>query len=99
MAGWMRSPGHRDNLLRPYWRKVNIGLAWNRVTTTMYQHFEGDYVEYDQLPTLNGNTLTFSGQLQNEAYFGGRDSLGVQIYYDPPPHPLTPKGSWRAPTA
>ena len=90
MARWMQSPGHRDNLLRPYWRKVNIGLAWNRVIATMYQHFEGDYVEYDQLPTLTGNTLTFSGRLKNGASFDGKNSFGVSIYYDPPPHPLTP---------
>ena len=27
MEGWMSSPGHRDNILRPEHGKVNIGLA------------------------------------------------------------------------
>ena len=89
MESWMNSAGHRRTLLKPHWRKVSIGLAWNHHTATMYQQFEGDYVEYDQLPTLTGDMLTFSGKLQSGAYFDGRNSFGVQVYYDPPPHSLT----------
>ena len=50
MAGWMRSQGHRRNILDPWHKKVNIGLAWDRYNTVMYQHFEGDYVEYQNMP-------------------------------------------------
>ena len=30
MVGLMDSPGHRDNILRPWHKKVNVGLAWDR---------------------------------------------------------------------
>lgn len=52
MIGLMESPGHRRNILRSSHRKVNIGLAWDRYNIAFYQHFEGDYVEYDELPTI-----------------------------------------------
>ena len=25
--GWMASPGHRENMLRPYWRNIGVGVA------------------------------------------------------------------------
>ena len=27
VQGWMDSPGHRENILRPYWRTQAIGVA------------------------------------------------------------------------
>ena len=89
MEGWMDSPGHRRNILNPTHKKVNVGLAWNRYNFSAYQHFEGDYVEYDTLPTMRGRILTFSGKVKSGVGFSDPDDLGVQIYYDPPPHPLT----------
>ena len=61
MEGWMDSPGHRDNILDPWHRKVNIGLAWDRYNFQVVQHFEGDYVEYDQLPNIENGVLRISG--------------------------------------
>ena len=40
MAGWMDSPGHRRNILRPRHRRVNIGLAWDRFNFKAVQQFE-----------------------------------------------------------
>ena len=88
MAGWMSSRGHRDNLLGRWHRKVNIGIAWNRYNTMGFQHFEGDYVEYDQLPSIESGILTLAGNAKNGASVA-RDDSGVGIYYDPPPQPLT----------
>ena len=90
MTGWMNSPGHRRNILDPQHRKVNIGIAWDRYNTAMYQHFEGDYVEYEELPTIVGGVMEFSGRTRNGVRFGGVGDLGVQLYYDPPPSRLTP---------
>ncbi len=90
MAGWMSSPGHRRNILDPPHKRVNIGLAWDRYDTVMYQHFEGDYVEYDGLPAIANGVLSLSGKARNGVRFSQRQDLGVQIYYDPPPHTLTP---------
>lgn len=89
MEGWMDSPGHRDNILDPWHKKVNIGLAWDRYNFFAYQHFEGDYVEYDQIPAIENGILTMSGTVKNGAGFADERDLGVQIYYDPPPHTLT----------
>ena len=53
MDGLMDSPGHRDNILDPWHKKVNIGLAWDRYNFQVVQHFEGDYVLYDELPVID----------------------------------------------
>ena len=87
MDGWMRSPGHRRNILDPTHRKVSIGIAWDRYNTAMYQHFEGDYIEYDRLPTISNGVLSLSVTTRNGAQFSG--NLGQTIFYDPPPHELT----------
>lgn len=89
MADWMNSPGHRRTLLDPHHRKVNIGIAWDRYNTAMYQHFEGDYVEYGRLPSITNGVLSLSGKAGNGVKFGQEKDLGIQIYYDPPPHRLT----------
>jgi len=89
MGGWMGSPGHRRNLLEPWHKKVNIGLAWDRYNFTAYQHFEGDYVRYDSLPQMHNGTLLFSGRAINELRFSSKEELRVQLFYDPPPHALT----------
>ena len=89
MNGWMGSSGHRRNLLDPWHRKVNIGLAWDRYNFMAYQHFEGDYVRYDGLPQIHDGTLLLSGRAINELRFSSKEELGLQLYYDPPPHTLT----------
>ena len=89
MEGWMNSPGHRRNILGKWHRKVNIGLAWDRYNMVGYQHFEGGFVQYDQLPEIMNGTLSMSGSALNGLRFSRKEELGVQIYYDPPPHSLT----------
>lgn len=89
MDSWMNSPGHRRNILDPQHRMVNIGLAWDRYNTAMYQHFEGDYVTYDRLPTIEEGVLSFSGNAKNGIRFSQPRDLGVQIHFDPPPKTLT----------
>lgn len=89
MRGFMNSPGHRRQILDPWHRKVNIGLAWDRHNFRVAQHFEGDYVEYSTLPTLENGLLSLAGAVKNGISFSARQDLGIQIYYDPPPYPLT----------
>ena len=81
---WMDSSSHRRNILDPWHKKVNIGLAWDRYNIRAVQHFEGDYVEYEDLPVIEDNILSMSGTAKN-----GATLYNVQIYYDPPPHSLT----------
>ena len=87
--GFFRSPGHRRNILRPQHKKVNIGIAWDRHNFKMVQHFEGDYVEYEKAPSIQGGILSLKGRVKNGAGIGSEDGLGVQIYYDRPPRRLT----------
>lgn len=90
MEGWMDSSGHRRNILDMQHKKVSIGLAWDRYNFLAYQHFEGDYVEYDELPSISTDgTLSFSGTTKNSVFFRTTRDLGVQISYDRPPHELT----------
>ena len=89
MDGWMGSPGHRRNLLGRWHKKVNIGIAWNRYNLMGFQHFEGDYVEYDQMPSIESGILTLSGKSKNGALVAQDSSVDIAIYYDPPPQPLT----------
>ncbi len=89
MEWWMNSPGHRRNILDPWHEKVNIGLAWDRYNIAAVQHFEGGYVEYDSLPNIENGVLSMSGTVTNGVTLEENNDLGVQIYYDPPPHSLT----------
>lgn len=89
MDGWMRSPGHRRNILDKWHKEVNIGLAWDKYNIVGYQHFEGGFVQYDKLPEIANGTLSFSGRTINGLRFSSKKELGLQIYYDPPPHSLT----------
>ena len=89
VEGLMDSPGHRETILDKWHKKVNIGLAWDAYNFPAYQHFEGDYVEYDKLPSIDNGLLSFSGRVKNGASFHDSEDLGVQIYYDLPPYTLT----------
>ena len=89
MDFWMDSPGHRRNILDKWHKKVNIGLAWDKYNFMAAQHFEGGYVEYSQLPEIANGALSFSGRAIDGLRFSGRTDLGMQLFYDPPPHPLT----------
>ena len=87
--GWLESPGHRETMLNPSYRKVNIGLAWDRNTFKAVQHFEGDYVELTLLPAIRDGELTLEGRLEDEYRFDGIHPLIAFIIYDPRPRTLT----------
>lgn len=90
MRGWMGSSGHSGNILHKHHKKVNIGLAWDKHNVLAYQHFEGDYVHYAGLPSIGEDgILSLFGTTKNGAEFANEDNLGIDIYYDPPPHELT----------
>ena len=87
--GWLESPGHRETMLSPSYRKVNIGLAWDRNTFKAVQHFEGDYVELTKLPTIRDGELTLEGRLEEKYEFDGLHPLMAVVIYDPKPRNLT----------
>ena len=90
VKGFMGSLGHRENLLYKHHRKVNIGIALNKYNIRIYQHFEGDHVEYDALPAISSDgILTLAGTTKNGATFDRDGDLGMAVYYHQPPHNLT----------
>ena len=77
--------GHRDTILNKWHKKVSIGIAYNQNRLALVQQFEGDYIEFIQLPTLLGGTLSLGGKIN----LGTLDA--VALYYDPLPQPKTPQ--------
>ena len=46
-------------------------------------------MRYDSLPQIRNGTLSLSGRAINELSFSSQEELGLQLFYDPPPHALT----------
>ena len=82
MAGLMDSPGHRDNILRPLHREVNIGIARNCYGIAVAQVFEGEYVRFSQTPRLEGDRLVMAGQVASDVELN--DQTSVMVVWDPP---------------
>ena len=89
VEGLLDSPGHRETMLSPEYRKVNIGLAWDRNVFKVIQHFEGDYVELDTLPIIEDGMLELAGTLTAGHAFTGQVPLMALIVYDPVPRRLS----------
>ena len=89
MYGWMNSSYHRPTILDKWNRKVSVGLAWDEHNFKAIQHFEGEYAAFDEPPGISNGTLSISGRSTNGLQFSSREQLGLQVYYDPPPRPLT----------
>ena len=89
MRGWIDSPGHSANILKPRQRKVNIGLAWDKYNFVAVQQFEGEYIEYTVLPEINDGVLSMEGKVKNGANLEHGDHIRVTVLYYPQPQPLT----------
>ena len=82
MAGLMDSPGHRDNILTPLHREVNIGIAFNCRAMAVAQVFEGEYVRFGLPPALAGGRLAMAGRVSPEVELN--DNAYVLVAWDPP---------------
>ena len=90
LAGLMDSSGHRDVILDPLYRRVNLGLATARHGDLyVVQQFEGDYIDYLQLPRIDAGVLNIKGELKGGARIEAPEELELQVWYDPPPRPVT----------
>ena len=87
MDGWMSSLGHRDNLLNKHHRKVNVGLAWDEYNPVAYQHFEGNYMEYDRLPAMKDRLHQLGGRDQRRGTASRRQPGSPNILRPAPAHP------------
>ena len=81
VLGFMESEGHRETMLDPYYRKVSIGIATDKGIWVV-QHFEGDYVEFDELPQLDAGILSVYGRTREGAQVD--EDAAILVDYDPP---------------
>ena len=93
METWMTNNA-KETILWPLYKKVNIGLSWERSGTAWafvaVQQFEGDYLVLTTLPNIDAaGHLSFAGTAKNGARIANRTDLHARVYYDPLPSPLT----------
>ena len=81
VLGFMESEGHRETMLDPHYRKVSIGITVNRGIWVV-QHFEGDYVEFNELPQLDAGILSVDGRSREGAQVD--EDAAILVEYDPP---------------
>lgn len=98
VQGFMDSEGHRDAMLDPYNKFVNIGMAYDTYNIMDVHQFEYGHMQFHDAPSITNGVLELSGWVADgvrldlyEMLPGGilSDSSIVTIYYDPPPSNLT----------
>ena len=89
-AGLLASPGHRETMLDPSYKYVNIGIGWGEGELLyLVQQFEGDYVRYTEVPAVDDGKLRLAGKTVNGAVVDDPDDLGVRLVLSPPLNELT----------
>ncbi len=91
VAGWIGSPGHHRNLIDRRHTVMHAGIAIGKYgNSNMVQVFSGDYVTWNDRPSIRDATLTAAGQLDEAFYDEDDDYVLVSIEYHPPTQLLTP---------
>ena len=78
--------GHRDNILNPGHRQVNIGIAYTDQFLALVQHFEGGDLTSTRTPSLTGTTLRLRADINVP---GLRVFPTVNVFREPFPEPHT----------
>ena len=86
----MTIPVNHETIHFPEHTSVNVGISFSCTTLAVQLNFEGEYVSYLNLPTIQNGQLTIEGRLLNGAnmVWIGED-VGIWIDYLPSPVPLT----------
>ena len=87
--GLMASRGHRENILHPAHTMLNVGIAHNKYNISIVQQFSSDYVTYEKRPEIDQEGILRLEASATNATFDIGNWVNIQIYYDPPPQPLT----------
>ena len=85
VQGLLESPGHRETMLHPNYSTMNSGIAWDDKNFQLVQHFETDFVEFEQGPALNEGILRLKGSTKGIPEFSNNHELEVLVLYDPRP--------------
>ena len=83
--------GHRDNILDPGHRAVNIGIASDDKKVYVVQHFEGGMVEARGRPTLTSSGELSFAMDKKESGISIWENV-VYVYHDPPPETMAFQG-------
>jgi hypothetical protein len=79
--------GHRDNILDPTHKYVNIGIAIDQTYFVLVHHFEGGDAEVVTRPSIVGTELSFKIKATGLKSLNPWES--VSVYYDPPPEAVS----------
>ncbi len=88
LQGFMDSPGHRDNILRPEHTTLHVGIAQSCGFLTVVQLFADDYVRYDALPHIRDGVLRMTGHTVNGAALP-EAGQAIRVSWNPLPQPVT----------
>ena len=85
----MASRGHRENILDPAHTILNVGIAHDKYNMSIVQQFSSDYITYQRRPEIDEKGILRLEASATNATFDIGNWVNIQIYYDPPPQPLT----------
>ncbi|MFC2004622.1 CAP domain-containing protein [Chloroflexota bacterium] len=81
----MDSHFHRANILYKWHKKVSLGIAYDDDNFHLLQHFEGDYIEFSEIPSISSTILSMIGKVT----IGNIEQIA--LHYDPLPQSLSPE--------
>ena len=87
----MESDSHRAVMLNPFYRVMDYGVAYDSRNWRVVAYFQTNLVDGGS-PELSVNemgNLRVAGSVTQEVYEAGLRVAGVEVYYDPPPLPLS----------
>ena len=73
-ASWTALTTARTSWIPPTARSASASLGGPRYAS-VYQHFEGDYVEFDRLPSINNGVLSLAGRVKGGVWFRWPEKL------------------------
>ncbi len=80
---FMASPEEKSNILDPWHRQVNLGIACRSSQCWVVQQFESNHIRFSILPFISEGTLRLAGDFQE-----GLEFDGIALWYHPYPRPL-----------
>ncbi|RMF32250.1 MAG: CAP domain-containing protein [Candidatus Nitrosothermus koennekii] len=81
--------GHRDNILDNWHNKVSIGIAYDDYFLALVQHFENDYIDWEERTLDHNDFIIWKGSIKVPAGLSfDSDTLFINGYYDPFPTKL-----------
>lgn len=81
--GFMARSEEKSNILDPWHRQVNLGIACRDSQCWVVQQFESDHISFSILPFIADGTLKLAGEFQP-----GLELDGIALWYHPYPRPL-----------